>query len=305
MPVIERFNGIIGVINTPFKYDDTVDYQGLVNYINHSIECGVTGFLALGMAAEIDKLTINEKELIVKTVVDEVNRRVPVICGVSSKTQSERLLLTERFIELGCDGIMVNIFFEYEAKFNKQIHEISKLQPEILMIQDWDSKGYGIPIRIITNLFKKIDCFKCLKIEVVPAGAKYSEVLSATDNKLHVSGGWAGSQMIEALDRGVHAFMPTILHDVYNEIFKLHQSGNREEAKVLFHKLVPILAFSHQHLDISIHFNKKLVHRQGIFSTDNVRQPILDFDRYHTLIADELIDKAIKLTNKLKYDSGF
>ncbi|MEX2564920.1 MAG: dihydrodipicolinate synthase family protein [Cyclobacteriaceae bacterium] len=299
MNVTERLNGIIGVINTPFGNDDAIDYDSLGNYINHSIACDVTGFLALGMAAEIDKLTINEKELIVKTVVNEVDGRVPVICGVSSKTQSERIFLTEKFINLGCDGIMVNISFDNDDVFNNQIHEIAELNPQILMIQDWDSKEYGIPVSVITSLFKEIDCFKCLKIEVVPAGFKYTEVLEATDNKLHVSGGWAGSQMIEALDRGVNAFMPTILHDVYQKVFRLHRSGKREEAKKIFYQLVPILAFSHQHLDISVHFNKKLVHSQGIFSTDIVRQPILEFDKYHATVADELIEKAIKLTKKI------
>lgn len=302
MDVIEKLNGIIGVINTPFNDNNTIDDYSLKRYVNHSIKCGVTGFLVLGMAAEINKLTIEEKEFIVKTVVDEVNGRVPVICGVSSDTQEERLLLTEKFIKFGCDGIMVNIFFKNENTFKKKISEVSNLHPKFLMIQDWDRKEYGIPLRIITELFNEIECFKCLKIEVVPAGVKYTEVLSATDYKLHVSGGWAGSQMIEALDRGVHAFMPTILHDVYNKIFQLHKSEKREEAIKLFYELVPILAFSHQHLDISIHFNKRLVHRQGIFSTDIVRKPILKYDSYHKRVSEELIKKAIALSKSLNFN---
>jgi 4-hydroxy-tetrahydrodipicolinate synthase len=251
------------------------------------------------MAAEIDKLTIQEKELIVKTVIDEVDDRVPVIAGVSSDTQAERLLLSEKFVALGCDGIMVNIDFKSETNFKKHLYKISTLQPEFLMIQDWDNKGYGLPINVIKILFEEIDCFKCLKIEVVPAGVKYTKVLSTTNDKLHVSGGWAGNQMIEALDRRVDAFMPTVLPGIYNKIFWLHRSGKRKKAKHLFYKLLPILAFSHQHIDISIHFNKKLVHRQGLFSTDNVREPILDFDQNHKIIAQELIREAISLQKSL------
>src|SRR5690606_13244997 len=106
----------------------------------------------------------------------------------------------------------------------------------------------------------------------------YSAVLDATGGRLHVSGGWAAMQMIEALDRGVHAFLPTGLHGLYTRIYALYASGDRAAARAAFDALLPILAFSNQHLDISIHFFKRLLHRQGVYATPRVRGPILPFD---------------------------
>jgi dihydrodipicolinate synthase/N-acetylneuraminate lyase len=289
---IEGLNGIIGVINTPFTDADEIDCDSLRRYVNHSIGCGIVGFLTLGKAAEIDKLSIAEKKLIVATVLDEVRNRVPVICGVSSDSQEERMLLTEEFISLGCHGIMVNIPYRDYESYAEQIKQLAGLKPGFLMIQDWDFKGYGIPVEAVKKIFDAVERFRCFKIEVVPAGVKYSEVIEATEGRLHVSGGWAGTQMIEALDRGVDAFMPTILHDIYAKIYHYHRTGKRSEAVRLFYELVPILAFSHQHLDISIHFNKRILYRQGIFTTHKVREPILPFDEYHVRVADELIEKA-------------
>ncbi len=54
--------------------------------------------------------------------------------------------------------------------------------------------------------------------------------------------------------------------------------------------MLPILAFSNQHLDISIHFFKRLLHRQGIYATAHVRAPSLPFDGVHEHEADELIE---------------
>lgn len=300
MGIKETLAGVIGVINTPFRDDDTIDEVSLEKYVQHAIMSGVKGFLTLGMASEVNKLSQNEKEIIVKTVVNEVNGRVPVICGVSAQSQHERLRLTEIFSDFGCDGVMVNIPYETEKTFMRQVSEIAELQPGLLMIQDWAFDGYGIPIDVIVKLYHDITSFSSYKVEVVPAGVKYTEALTVTNGQLHVSGGWASSQMIEALDRGVHTFMSTILPDVYNRIFQLHWSGKRDQAKSLFYELVPILAFSHQHLDISIHFNKRLVWKQGLFSTHNVRHPILPFDKYHTKVADELIDKSLSLCQQLK-----
>src|SRR5690606_21691457 len=100
---------------------------------------------------------------------------------------------------------------------------------------------------------------------------------------------WAVSQMIEALDRGVHVFMPTALHAIYVRIYQSHTMGQREEARGLFEQVLPILAFSNQHLDISIHFFKRLLFAQGIYPTPAVREPILPFDEVHQQIADELV----------------
>jgi 4-hydroxy-tetrahydrodipicolinate synthase len=193
----------------------------------------------------------------------------------------------------------VNIPYEGEDAYEREVWEIAALQPGFLMLQDWDFKGYGIPVEVILRLFEEIEKFQCLKLEVVPAGVKYSEVLARTGNRLHVSGGWAGTQMIEALDRGVNAFMPSILLGVYARIFALHRAGQRSAAMALFNRFVPILAFSHQHLDISIHFNKRLLREQGLFTNVFVREPILVFDHIHEKVSREIIAAGMALEKEV------
>jgi len=295
----KNLKGIIGVVNTPFTVDNKIDTLSLKKYVEHSLECKVVGFLALGLAAEVNKLSFDEKLLIADTIIKRTNKRVPVICGTASNSQKERIQLAKEFSKLGSDGILINIPFEDEQSYISNVIEVSENISGFMMLQDWDFKGYGIPLNVITKLFNDIDNFKCLKVEVVPAGVKYTQVKNATKGNLHLSGGWAGTQMIEALDRGVDAFMPTILHDIYGKIFQLHINGKRDSAKILFEKLLPIISFSHQHLDISIHFNKRLLYKQNIFSSLNVRDPILSFDEFHERIADELIGYAIELSESL------
>ncbi len=104
--------------------------------------------------------------------------------------------------------------------------------------------------------------------------------------------------MIEALDRGVHAFMPTGLHQVYCRIHRLYVGGDRPAARVLFERLLPVLAFANQHLDISMHCFKRLLHSEGTYSTARVRQPILPFDAVHERVAAELIETARRLARE-------
>ncbi len=287
--------GIITVLNTPFTEADAVDLDSLSAHVAYALDAGVAGFLVPALASEVHKLTETERLSIVRQVVSDVGGRVSVIGGASAESGDTRVRMAGKLIELGCDGVLVSIPYQNDAQYEADVRAVADLKPGFLMLQDWDFGGYGLPVPLIVRLFEEIEVFKSLKIEVVPAGVKYSEVRAATNDRLHLAGGWAVTQMIEALDRGVHAMMPTALHYTYTRIDRLYRSGHRDAAVELFQQVLPVLAFSNQHLDISIHFFKRLLHRQGIYATPRVREPILPFDTYHARIADELIERAIGL----------
>lgn len=293
-------SGIITVLNTPFTDDDQLDIESLRKHVRYALNSGVAGFLVPAMASEAAKLSNAERKLMVETVVGEVKGQVPVIGGASAPTGEQRIAYAEQLIQLGCDGILVSIVYQDDSQYERDVREIAGLNPEFLMIQDWDFQGFGVPVPLISKLFKEIDVFRSLKIEVVPAGVKYSEVIEATGGRLHVAGGWAVTQFIEGLDRGVHAFMPTGMHEIYVKIYSLYRQGDREAAKALFYRLLPVLSFSNQHLDISIHFFKRLLFEQQIYATNKSREPILPFDDCHEQISKDLIQYVLKLTEEVR-----
>lgn len=170
---------------------------------------------------------------------------------------------------------------------------------EMLMIQDLDWNGYGMNLEVILRMFDAIPAFRCLKVETVPAGVKYTQVLRATGGAMNVSAGWALPQMIEALDRGVHGFNTTAINRPFARIYQLHRAGRRTEAQKLFDRVVPYLSWAHQHIDISIQFLKRYCHRRGLFSTINVRSPIMPYDQYHERCGSELIEKIIAIEDEL------
>lgn len=293
---VSRLKGIVTVLNTPFTESDSIDTESLQANVHHAINAGVAGFLVPAMAAEVGKLSEDERALMVRTTVDAVNGRVPIVGGASAPDAAVRERIARTLIGMGCDGVLASIPYTDDADYTKQVEALAALKPDFLMLQDWDFGGYGLPVPLIVRLFADIEAFQAIKIEVVPAGVKYSEVLAATGGALHISGGWAVTQMIEALDRGVHALMPTGMHGIYTAIYRQYMAGDRAGAQAMFNKILPVLAFSNQHLDISIHFFKRLLHRQGLYHTARVRPPILPFDAAHERIADELIATVIELT---------
>lgn len=295
MEPLSELRGIVTVLNTPFTHADTIDCDALATHAGYAIECGVAGFLVPALASEVHSLTLEERDRILDTVITATEGRVPIIAGCAAETPTQSAALAERAIELGARGVLVQASPKPWEELLADLQVIDALKPPLLMVQDWDPAGAGLDVETITRLFNEVESFRALKVETIPAGPKYTAVIEATDGALHVSGGWAAGQMIEALDRGVHAFMPTALHAAYVKTYQLFAEGKRREAAALFRRVQPILAFSNQHLDISIHFFKRLLHAQGIYPTYEVRAPKTPFDPWHARIAMELIPIALAL----------
>jgi dihydrodipicolinate synthase/N-acetylneuraminate lyase len=289
----EKYNldGIVVSLNTPFNEEGRVDFASLERLVEMHRNEGAVGFLTTAQAAEVYELTLAERIDIVRCVKG-VAGHAQVIAGATAREEGESFALAEAATGAGCEGVLVEIPTEIKADrsaISEFLQSFVSIGMPMLMIQDLDWVGQGLDVDFIAELFERLEPFKCLKVEVTPSGPKYSAVLAATGGRLHVSGGWASQQMIEALDRGVSAFIPTAMTGLFSAVMSRYRAGDREGAKAVFHSLLPVLAFTRQHLDVSIHFHKKLFHSRGLFRTAAVRKRSGNFDAYHEKYADELI----------------
>lgn len=67
---------------TPFKKDFSIDIEALHRIINFSIDGGVEYLVVMGTTAENATLTQSEKELVIATVIEVNNGRLPLVLGV-------------------------------------------------------------------------------------------------------------------------------------------------------------------------------------------------------------------------------
>ncbi|MDB5058648.1 MAG: dihydrodipicolinate synthetase [Chloroflexi bacterium] len=294
--------GIVPIINTPFDDELRIDVRSLERHIEQSIADGIVGCIVPAVASEVEKLTLDERKALVEVVTSVAAGRIQVIAGASSDDVGECCLLADHALKAGCDGVLCRVPFglsQDEDGIVAFFREVAGAGMDMLMIQDLAWGGQGMKLELIMDLFAAIPSFRCLKIETVPPGLKYTQVLDATKGRLHVSCGWGMTQMIEALDRGVHAFNSTAINTPFVRIYELHRGGRREEARALFERLVPALAWSHQHIDISIQFLKHYCHRRGLFATANVRQSVLQYDRYHERCGEEYLELVFALEDEI------
>ena len=67
---------------TPFKKDFSVDVDALKAIVNFQIDNGIDYLVALGTTAESATLSYEERELVIKTIVEVNKGRLPLVLGV-------------------------------------------------------------------------------------------------------------------------------------------------------------------------------------------------------------------------------
>lgn len=67
---------------TPFKKDFSVDTEALTRIVNFQIDNGIDYLVVLGTTAENATLTNDEKELVITTIINANNGRLPLVLGV-------------------------------------------------------------------------------------------------------------------------------------------------------------------------------------------------------------------------------
>ena len=74
---------------TPFKKDFSVDTDALTKIVNYQVENGINYLVVLGTTAESATLNKDEKELVIKTVIEANAGRLPLVLGVGGNNTHE------------------------------------------------------------------------------------------------------------------------------------------------------------------------------------------------------------------------
>lgn len=297
--------GIVPSLNTPFDAEGAVDHASLRKLVDHTVNAGCGGMLGLAVAGEHTTLTLAEKMRFVEVAVDTNAGRIPFVVSVTAPDPGTSIELAKMAHSAGASGLCVQLPDGFGRDLNLGLlQDLSPYASDLLMVQDLDWAGRGLALDEIVYLFERVAPFSWLKIETQQAGPKYSAVIDATGGALNVCGGWAVTQLMDAMARGVDAFIPTGMESVYVAIHRLHSTGEITAARALFERVLPILNFSNQHIDTSIRFFKELRKAEGLFDTSFCRLETARFDEVQEVESQHAIRTALALIRQAQSHSG-
>ncbi|MCC5354111.1 4-hydroxy-tetrahydrodipicolinate synthase [Staphylococcus aureus] len=100
------FEGVGVALTTPFT-NNKVNLEALKAHVNFLLENNTQAIIVNGTTAESPTLTTDEKELILKTVIELVDKRVPVIAGTGTNDTEKSIQASIQAKALGADAIML------------------------------------------------------------------------------------------------------------------------------------------------------------------------------------------------------
>jgi 4-hydroxy-tetrahydrodipicolinate synthase len=99
------FKGVITALVTPFR-GDAIDEEALRRLVDDQIRAGIDGFVPVGTTGESPTVSVEEHIRIIKIVVEETRKRVPVIAGTGANSTREAIELTIEARAVGADATL-------------------------------------------------------------------------------------------------------------------------------------------------------------------------------------------------------
>lgn len=99
--------GVIPPLVTPLKGRDQIDLPALERVIEHVLAGGVHGLFLLGTTGEGPSLSHEAQRVLVKEATKIINKRVPVLVGITDSAFSESVKLAHYAAEQGADAVVL------------------------------------------------------------------------------------------------------------------------------------------------------------------------------------------------------
>jgi 4-hydroxy-tetrahydrodipicolinate synthase len=99
--------GSLVAIVTPMYEDGRLDLDALKKLIDFHVDAGTDGIVVVGTTGESPTVDVDEHCLLIKTTIEHVAKRVPVIAGTGANSTAEAIELTAKAKALGADACLL------------------------------------------------------------------------------------------------------------------------------------------------------------------------------------------------------
>ena len=268
-----RVEGVVPVIPTPFRQDETIDYEALASCLHFAAECGVSAVCLPAYGSEFYKLSEAERGKVVETAVAAAGGRVAVT-GQSNHPSARLAAEIAKANEArGVDVIsfaLPRMFSLREDDLLSYAQTICSAVKAPMLIQDFNPGGVTIGPDFCRQLVERCPNFRYTKLEEPMMASKVLAVREATGDRVGVLEGWGGLYLMELLGVGICGVMPGLgMADLLQQVWNLGRRGQEAAAWALYEKLLPHIVFSLQNFELFAWLEKDLLARRGVIPVES------------------------------------
>ena len=270
------FRGIFAIPVTPFDPSGAIDAKSLKRCLEFTVGAGAHGLVAPVNASEFFTLSDEERRLVIRTAVEVVNGRVPVVAGITGLSTQHAVEMAKYAEQAGADALIAMPPFSRPAPLPDIMEYFQALGGVVgipIFVQNYPGLGgTPMPAEFLARMVQEIEHIDYVKEESVPAGHLMSAVLELGGKALKgVMGGMGGRYLMDEYRRGACGTMPAChITDGLVRLWNLLEAGKEEEARRLHNRMLPLL--NHEAI-FSVACYKEVLYRRGVIDSPAMRIP--------------------------------
>jgi 4-hydroxy-tetrahydrodipicolinate synthase len=273
--------GIFNILATPFDAERQLDLPSLRRLIEFQLDRGAYGLTILGVLGEAAKLSVDERRLVMDTVMETVNGRVPVVVGISHQDTATCIALGQAAFAAGATGVMIAPPHLDDPSPEQVLALYSRIAEALngpIVVQDYPVvTNVMLSPDLLATLAERIPHIRYLKMEDPPLMTKIRAIRARTD-RLAIFGGLGGMFLLEELQAGAAGTMTGFAFtEILVATYRAFSAGRLAEAERIFDRYLPLIRFENQPL-INLSIRKELLYRRGAIACPVLRDPYVPMD---------------------------
>ncbi len=296
-----NWRGVIPAMTTAFKPDYNVDHALVGKHARWLIDNGCAGVVALGSLGESATLRFDEKVAILKTLVQALNGKAPVVAGIASLSTMEAVDLAKAAEDAGCSGLMVLPPYVYSSDWREMR---SHVQP-VIRATKLSCMLYNNPVSYKTDFLPE----QIKELAGVHSNLQAVKESSADARRVTALKAICGDRLalfvgvddvvVEGVRAGAVGWIAGLVNAFPKEsvaLFNYAQRGERKKADELYKWFLPLLR-----MDTVPKFVQliKLVQQEVGWGNERVRAPRCVMAGAERKVALETLKQALKNRPKI------
>jgi len=292
-----QWRGVIPAMTTPFREDLSVDHEFLSEHCAWLVDNGCTGIVALGSLGEGGILTASEKAAVLRTCVNTLGDRAPIVAGISSLSTADAVAQAKAAEDAGCSGLMVLPPYVYLGDWRElKAHVTAVFEATQLSCMLYNNpvayRADFLPIHL-KELLAEHENLHAIK-ESSADVRRIAALRSLVGERLEILCG-VDDLIVEAAGAGAVGWIAGLVNAFPKEsvtLFEQAESGGFEKAFPLYSWFLPLLR-----MDVVPKFIQliKLVQEEVGMGSRRVRLPRLELAGAELAEAKAIIAHALRL----------
>jgi len=271
--------GVVPVVPTVFRDDESVDLDGTVRVVDYLLDSRVDGLCLLANYAEQFALTDAERDQLARALLEHVAGRVPVIVTTSHYSARVAAARSRAARDMGAAMVMLMPPFfgatitaagPAVIEYFRQVADTADIP---IMVQDAPLSPTPLPVSLLIDLVRAVPQVRYAKIEVPQAADKLHALAGALGDSL--PGPFDGEEsvtLIPDLDAGAKGTMPSSMVPAeLGQIVRDYLAGDRAGAVAAWEDLLPLIHFENR--QCGLRAQKILLAEGGVIACDRTRAP--------------------------------